>query len=109
MALEASMPREQIEAVLRRDPLAMNSATIPGFRFADAVVRRSGGADEFRDAIRAQRGEIRRDRFDPGASNGPNVPDGESGAWLRQGVPAGYCGRTQCRRHQIGRITAIRL
>jgi hypothetical protein len=57
MALEAGMPREQIEAVLRRDPLAMNSATIPGFRFADAVVRRSGGADEFRDAIRAQRGE----------------------------------------------------
>ena len=45
------MPREQIEAVLRRDPLAMNSATILGFRFADAVVRRSGGADEFRDAI----------------------------------------------------------
>jgi hypothetical protein len=51
MALEAGMPREQIEAVLRRDPLAMNSATILGFRFADAVVRRSGGADEFRDAI----------------------------------------------------------
>ena len=57
MALEAGMPKDQIEAVLRRDPRAMNSATILGFRFADAVVRRSADDDEFRDAVRAQWGE----------------------------------------------------
>ena len=57
MALEAGMPKEQIKAVLRRDPGAMNGATILGFRFADAVVRRSVDDEEFRDAIRAQWGE----------------------------------------------------
>src|SRR5450631_4484223 len=41
MALEAGMSRDQIEAVLRRDRRAMNSDTGLGFRFADAVVRRS--------------------------------------------------------------------
>ena len=56
MALEAGMAKDQIEAVLRRDPRAMNSATILGFRFADAVVRRSTDAGEFRDAVRAQWG-----------------------------------------------------
>ena len=39
MALETGMPKDQIEAVLRRDPRAMNSDTVLGFRFADAVVR----------------------------------------------------------------------
>jgi alkylhydroperoxidase family enzyme len=57
MALEAGMPNDQIEAVLRRDPRAMNSNTVLGFRFADAVARRSGGDDEYRDAVRAQWGE----------------------------------------------------
>jgi hypothetical protein len=57
MALEAGMPKDQIEAVLRRDLRAMNSATILGFRFADAVVRRSADDDEFRGAVRAQWGE----------------------------------------------------
>ena len=57
MALEAGMPKDQIEAVLRRDPRAMNEATTLGFRFADAVVRRSSEDDEFRDAIRAQWGQ----------------------------------------------------
>jgi alkylhydroperoxidase family enzyme len=57
MALEAGMPKDQIEAVLRQDPPAMNSATVLAFRFADAVVRRSADDDEFRDAIRAQWGE----------------------------------------------------
>ena len=58
MALEAGMPRDQIEAVLRRDPRAMNEATTLGFRFADAVVRRAVEAeDEFRDAVRAQWGQ----------------------------------------------------
>jgi hypothetical protein len=57
MALEAGMPRDQIEAVLRRDPRAMNDASTLGFRFADAVARRSADDDEFRDAVRAQWGE----------------------------------------------------
>jgi hypothetical protein len=57
MALEAGMARDQIEAVLRREPRAMNDATTLGFRFADAIVRRSGDDDEFRDAVRAQWGE----------------------------------------------------
>lgn len=55
MALEAGMAKDQIEAVLRRDPRAMNDATMLGFRFADAVVRRSTD-DEFRDAVTAQWG-----------------------------------------------------
>ena len=57
MALEAGMPRDQIEAVIRRDPRAMNDATTLGFRFADAVARRSADDDEFRDAVRAQWGQ----------------------------------------------------
>jgi hypothetical protein len=57
MALEAGMPKDQIEAVLRRDLAPMNSATILGFRFADAVVRRSADDGEHRDAVRARWGE----------------------------------------------------
>ena len=57
MALEAGMPKDQIEAVLRRDPRAMNEATTLGFRFADAVVRRAAEEDEFRDAVRDQWGQ----------------------------------------------------
>jgi alkylhydroperoxidase family enzyme len=56
MALEAGMAKDQIEAVLRRDPGAMNSTTLLGFRFADAVVRRSQD-DEHREAVRARWGE----------------------------------------------------
>lgn len=57
MALESGMAKDQIEAVLRRDPRAMNDATTFGFRFADAVVRRSADDEEFRDAVRAQWGQ----------------------------------------------------
>jgi hypothetical protein len=57
MALEAGMPKDQIEAVLRRDPRAMNDATMLGFKFAEAVVRRSDNNEEFRDAVRAQWGQ----------------------------------------------------
>ena len=57
MALAVGMAKDQIEAVLRRDPRAMNDATTLGFRFADAVVRRSADDDEFRDAVRAQWGQ----------------------------------------------------
>jgi len=57
MALEAGMPKDQIEAVLRRDPRAMSDTTRLAFRFADAVVRRSAeDEEEFRDAVRAQWG-----------------------------------------------------
>ena len=57
MALEAGVARDQIEAVLRRDPRSMNDATTLAFRFANSLVRRSGDDDEFRDAIRTQWGE----------------------------------------------------
>jgi len=57
MALEAGMPKDQIEAVLRRDPRAMNDATVLGYRFGDAVVRRSQDDGEYRDAVRAEWGE----------------------------------------------------
>jgi hypothetical protein len=57
MALEAGMPRDQIEAVLRRDPRAMHDTTRLAFRFADAVVHRTADDEEFRDAVRAQWGQ----------------------------------------------------
>jgi len=57
MALEAGMAKDQIEAVLRRDVRVMNDAATLGFRFADAVVRRSADDDEFRDAVRTQWGQ----------------------------------------------------
>ncbi len=57
MALEAGMPKGQIEAVLRRDPSAMSPDTALAFRFADAVIRRSVDDDKYRDAIRARWGE----------------------------------------------------
>jgi hypothetical protein len=57
MALEAGMPNDQIEAVLLSDPRAMNGDTVLGYRFADAVIRRSADDDDYRDAVRAQWGE----------------------------------------------------
>ena len=57
MALEAGMPKGEIEAVLRRDPRAMSDTTRLAYRFADAVVRRAAEEDEFRDAVRAQWGQ----------------------------------------------------
>src|SRR3954451_14792613 len=57
MALEAGMAKDQIEAVLRRDPRAMSDMTRLAFKFADAVARRSTDDEEFRDAVRAQWGE----------------------------------------------------
>jgi hypothetical protein len=57
MALEAGMPKDQIEAVLRRDSRAMNGDTVLGFRFADAVAGRRGDDDEYREAVRTQWGE----------------------------------------------------
>jgi hypothetical protein len=57
MALEAGMPTDQIEAVLRRDLHSMNGTTILGFRFADAVVCRSADDEEHRDAVRSRWGQ----------------------------------------------------
>ena len=57
MALEAGIPKNQIEAVVRRDARAMNDSTVLAFRFADAIMRRSVDEDEHRDAVRAQWGE----------------------------------------------------
>ena len=57
MALEAGMAKDQIEAVLRRDPRPMSDTTRLAFKFADAVARRSIDDEEFRDAVRAQWGE----------------------------------------------------
>jgi hypothetical protein len=57
MALEAGTAKDQIEAVLRRDPRAMSDTTRLAFKFADAVARRSTDDEEFRDAVRAQWGE----------------------------------------------------
>ena len=57
MALEAGMAKDQIEAVLRRDPRPMSDTTRLAFKFADAVARRSTDDEEFRDAVLAQWGE----------------------------------------------------
>ena len=77
MALEAGMPKDQIEAVLRRDPRAMNDATALGV----PVCRRGGAPVRRRRRISRRRprpmGRQRRDRSDDGAANGPDVPDGE--------------------------------
>jgi hypothetical protein len=57
MALESGMPKDQIEAVLRRDTQAMTDPTVLAFRFADAIIRRLPNDDEYRDAVRAQWGD----------------------------------------------------
>ncbi len=57
MALEAGVPKDQIEAVVCRDVRAMNDDVVLAFRFADAVVRRSADEDEHREAIRARWGQ----------------------------------------------------
>ena len=57
MALEAGIPKDQIEAVVRRDVRAMSDDVVLAFRFADAIVRRSADEEEHRDAVRAQWGE----------------------------------------------------
>jgi alkylhydroperoxidase family enzyme len=57
MALEAGVPKDQIEAVVRRDVRAMSDDVVLAFRFADAIARRSADEDEHRDAIRAHWGQ----------------------------------------------------
>jgi len=57
MALEAGVPRDQIEAVVRRDVRAMNDDVVIAYRFADAIARRSADEEEHRDAVRARWGQ----------------------------------------------------
>ena len=57
MALEAGVPNDQIEAVLRRDVRAMSPDTALGFQFANAIVHRSADDETHRDAVRARWGE----------------------------------------------------
>jgi hypothetical protein len=57
MAREAGVDPAQIEAVLRRDANAMSADTALGFRFAEAVALKLPGAEEAREAVRAQWGE----------------------------------------------------
>lgn len=57
LAREAGMPRDQIEAILRHEASGMNSASLLGYRFADAVVRRSADVDLHREAVRGRWGE----------------------------------------------------
>jgi hypothetical protein len=57
MALEAGVPKDQIEAVLRRDLRAMRSDVLVAFRFADAIARRSLDDGEHREAVRARWGQ----------------------------------------------------
>jgi alkylhydroperoxidase family enzyme len=57
MARKAGVGDAQIEAVLRADPAAMSADTALGFRFAAAVVSKSAGADEARQALRARWGD----------------------------------------------------
>ena len=56
MALEAGVPKDQIEAIVRREVRAMSDDVVLAFRFADAIVRRSADEDEHRDAIRTHWG-----------------------------------------------------
>ncbi|MEH2514073.1 alkylhydroperoxidase family enzyme [Nitrobacteraceae bacterium AZCC 1564] len=54
MALEAGMPNNQLEAVLRGDVAAMTAPTAIAFRFAQAVEQRSPDENEYRDVVRAE-------------------------------------------------------
>jgi alkylhydroperoxidase/carboxymuconolactone decarboxylase family protein YurZ len=56
MALEAGMAKDQIAAVLRRDPGRMRPDVALGFHFADAVVQRSADDEVHREAVRARWG-----------------------------------------------------
>ena len=58
MAREAGMSEKCIAAVLRRDLSAMDPETALGFRFADAIVRRAPEAEDARELVREQWGEV---------------------------------------------------
>ena len=57
MAVEAGVARDQIEAVLTRNIAAMSEEVSTAYRFADAVVRRSGEDIAARAEVRRRWGE----------------------------------------------------
>ena len=57
MAREAGVADSDIGAVLDRDMSAASEAAALGFRFADALTRRTDDLDAARDAVRARWGE----------------------------------------------------
>ncbi len=56
MAAEAGIAAEQIHAVLRCDPGAMQADTLVAFRFAQALAGRQADLDEAREAVAARWG-----------------------------------------------------
>jgi hypothetical protein len=51
------MPKDQVEAIVRREVSAMSAETALGFGFADAIVHRSDDQDLRREAVRARWGD----------------------------------------------------
>jgi len=56
-AKEAKMAVDQIEAVLTRNPAAMNSVVSLAYRYAEAVLNRDPQVDNVREAVRSQWGD----------------------------------------------------
>ena len=57
MARESGMAPDQIEAVLTGDQAAMSSDTALSYRFASAIIARSGDEDAAREAVRSAYGD----------------------------------------------------
>lgn len=57
MARDMRVPWDQLEAVLQRRTDTMTEATAAGFRFADAVVRKTEDEDEAREVVRRMWGD----------------------------------------------------
>ncbi|WP_282608790.1 hypothetical protein [Pelagibius sp. Alg239-R121] len=58
MAQEAGVPPGCVEAILQRNLSAMGVDTLIGYRFADALARRSPEQGDAREAVRQQWGEM---------------------------------------------------
>lgn len=56
-AAERGVDSAQVEAVLRRDESAMSNDVALGFRFADAILRRTPDEDDVRERVRTRWGE----------------------------------------------------
>lgn len=56
-AAERGVDHAQVEAVLQRDVSAMNEDVALGFRFADAILRRTSDEDDIRERVRTRWGE----------------------------------------------------